>query len=130
VSPETIHEIDAGTAACLLVRRSAIDQIGFFDPDYFMYGEDLDLCYRLKRGGWKIYFVPTATAVHIKGTSTRQATGPMLYEFHHAMWIFHKKHYASTLPGIVNGLIWLGIWSRWAALSARARMTRHSTVSP
>jgi GT2 family glycosyltransferase len=130
VSPETIHEIDAGTAACLLVRRSAIDQIGFFDPDYFMYGEDLDLCYRLKRASWKIYFVPTATAVHIKGTSTRQATGPMLYEFHRAMWIFHKKHYAGTLPGIVNGLIWLGIWSRWAALSARARMTRHSTVSP
>ena len=130
LSPETAHEIDAGTAACLLVRRTAIDQVGFFDPDYFMYGEDLDLCYRLKRGGWKIYFVPTATAVHIKGTSTRQATGPMLYEFHRAMWIFHKKHYAGSLPGIVNGFIWLGIWTRWAALRARSRLTRNSIVSP
>jgi GT2 family glycosyltransferase len=129
-SPETVHEIDAGTAACLLVRRKAIDQVGFFDPDFFMYGEDLDLCFRLKRSGWKIYYVPTATAIHVKGTSTRQATGPMLYEFHRAMWIFHKKHYASSTPAIFNAAIWLGIWSRWAALRARARMTRHSIVSP
>jgi GT2 family glycosyltransferase len=130
VSPETVHEIDAGTAACLLVRRTAIDQVGFFDPDYFMYGEDLDLCFRLKRGGWKIYFVPTASAVHVKGTSTSQRTGRMLYEFHRAMWIFHKKHYAGSTPAIVNGFIWLGIWSRYGALSLRARLTRQSKVSP
>jgi GT2 family glycosyltransferase len=129
-SPETVQEIDAGTAACLLVRRKAIDQVGFFDPDFFMYGEDLDLCFRLKRGGWKIYFVPTAAAIHVKGTSTRQATGPMLHEFHRAMWIFHQKHYASSTPAIFNAAIWLGIWSRWAVLSALARMTRNSIVSP
>jgi GT2 family glycosyltransferase len=130
VSADTAHEIDSGTAACLLVRRSALDQVGFFDPDFFMYGEDLDLCYRLKQAGWKIYFVPTATAVHVKGTSTRQAAGTMLYEFHRAMWIFHTKHYARSLPGVVNGLIWLGIWSRWAALSLRSRIINHSIVSP
>ena len=126
----TVHEIDSGTAACLLVRRSALDKVGFFDPDFFMYGEDLDLCYRLKQAGWKIYYVPTATAVHVKGTSTRQAAGTMLYEFHRAMWTFHTKHYAGSLPGVVNGLIWLGIWCRWAALSLRARITNHSIVSP
>jgi GT2 family glycosyltransferase len=130
LSPDTVHEIDAGTAACLMVRRSAIDKVGFFDPDYFMYGEDIDLCYRLKAGGWKIYFVPTAAAIHVKGTATRQETGKMLYEFHRAMWIFHRKHYAGSLPGIANGFIWLGIWSRWAALRLRARLTRHSLVSP
>ena len=130
VSAETSHEIDAGTAACLLVRRSAIAKVGFFDPDFFMYGEDLDLCFRLKQGGWKIYFVPTATAVHIKGTSTRQATSKMLYEFHSAMWIFHQKHYAASTPVVLNWLIWLGIWTRWAALSLRARITKNSIVSP
>jgi len=83
-----VHEIDAGTGACLMLRRAAIDRVGFFDPDYFMYGEDLDLCYRLKLGGWKIYYLPAATAVHLKGASTRQSTRRMLYEFHSAMWTF------------------------------------------
>jgi N-acetylglucosaminyl-diphospho-decaprenol L-rhamnosyltransferase len=73
LSIDTVHEIDAGTAACLMVRRSALDKVGMFDPDYFMYGEDLDLCYRLRKGGWKIFFVPNARAIHVKGTSTRQA---------------------------------------------------------
>ena len=130
VSSESAHEIDAGTAACLMVRRKAIDQVGFFDPQFFMYGEDLDLCYRLREGGWRIYYVPDAAAVHLKGTSTRQAAGPMLYEFHRAMWLFHRKHYASSTPALGNALVWAGIWARWTVLRARARITRDSRVSP
>ena len=130
ISPETVHEIDAGTAACLLVRRAALDKVGLFDPEFFMYGEDLDLCFRLRKGGWKIFYLPDAVSVHVKGTSTRQATQKMLYEFHRAMWIFHKKHYAPESPAIVNGGIWLAIWARWAAVSLRAWITRSSTVSP
>jgi GT2 family glycosyltransferase len=125
-----VHEIDAGTGACLLLRRAAIDRVGFFDPDYFMYGEDLDLCYRLRLGGWKIYYVPTATAVHLKGASTRQATKRMLYEFHSAMWTFHHKHYAEEYPAFANGLVWASIWTRWAVLAARASVLKDPTVSP
>jgi GT2 family glycosyltransferase len=124
------HEIDAGTAACLMVRRSAIDKVGFFDPDFFMFGEDIDLCYRLKQGGWKIYFVPEALAIHVKGTSTRQATRRMLYEFHRAMWIFWRKHDGAREPAIINGLVWLGIWARWGVLSLRAVVTKNPVVSP
>ena len=64
VEESDVHEMDAGSAACLMLRRSALDRVGFFDPRYFMFGEDLDLCYRLKLGGWKIFYVPTATATH------------------------------------------------------------------
>jgi GT2 family glycosyltransferase len=127
---DAVHEIDAGTAACLMLRRAAIDQVGFFDPDYFMYGEDLDLCYRIRQGGWKIYYVPDAIAVHLKGTSTRQAAGRMRYEFHRAMWVFHRKHYASSTPALGNGVVWVGIWARWAAVSLRAWITRDARVSP
>ena len=127
---DSVHEIDAGTAACLMVRRTAVDQVGFFDPDYFMYGEDLDLCYRLRQGGWKIYYVPGAVALHHKGTSTRQASGRMRYEFHRAMWLFHRKHYAGRTPAVGNAVIWLGIWSRWAALSVRSWVTRDARISP
>src|SRR5207247_7156281 len=94
VAATDMHEIDAGTAACLMVRRSAVDRVGFFDPDYFMYGEDLDLCFRLKSGGWKIFFLPTARAVHLKGASTPQETGRMLWEFHRARWAFPHNHNA------------------------------------
>jgi GT2 family glycosyltransferase len=130
VSVGSVHEIDSGTAACLMVRRAAIDEAGFFDPQFFMYGEDLDLSYRLRQHGWKIYFVPDAVAVHLKGTSTRQAAGRMRYEFHRAMWLFHRKHYASSTPAVGNALIWTGIWARWAALSVRAWVTRDSRISP
>jgi len=123
------HEIDSGTGACLLVRRSTIDQVGFFDPDFFMYGEDLDLCFRIKEGGWKVVYLPTAQAVHLKGQSTRQATGRMLFAFHSAMWTFHSKHYAADLSAFPNGLIWLSIWGRWAVLRARALVTRDQRVS-
>jgi len=125
-----VHEIDAGTGACLMLRRAAVDRVGFFDPDYFMYGEDLDLCFRLRLGGWKIYYAPTATAVHLKGASTRQASRRMLYEFHSAMWTFHHKHYAEEYPAFANGLVWASIWARWAVLAARASMTKDPTVSP
>jgi GT2 family glycosyltransferase len=129
IPTDSAHEIDAGTAACLMVRRAAIDQVGFFDPDYFMYGEDLDLCFRIREGGWKIYYVPDAAAVHLKGSSTRQAAGRMRYEFHRAMWVFHRKHYAGSTPAIGNGLVWVGIWARWAAVSVRAWVSRDARVS-
>src|SRR4030088_1908438 len=63
--PDTdVHEMDAGTGACLMLRMAALDRVGFFDPRYFMYGEDVDLCYRLKLGGWKVFYLPAAGATH------------------------------------------------------------------
>ncbi|MGH7883489.1 MAG: glycosyltransferase family 2 protein [Candidatus Dormibacteraceae bacterium] len=123
------HEIDVGTAACLLVRRDSINQVGLFDPDFFMYGEDIDLCYRLKAGGWKIYYLPSAQALHIKGASSRQATGRMMRAFHSSMWTFHRKHYAGGLPAFINGLIWALIWGRWAGLTLRSRLIHDPHIS-
>jgi GT2 family glycosyltransferase len=129
LSEDEVHEIDAGTAACLMVRRSALDQIGGFDTDFFMYGEDLDLCLRLKERGWKIFYVPSAVAIHEKGASSRQATSAMLWEFHRAMAIFHRKHYAPRLPAPLNWLILTGIWTRWAVLRTRVWLLGNRTVS-
>jgi hypothetical protein len=115
------HEIDCGTAACMMVRRAAIDRVGFFDPDYFMYGEDLDLCYRFKSGGWKVFYLPTARAVHAKAGGSAQDSR-MLLEYHRAMWTFHHKHYAADLPAFANGLVWASIWARWAVKAGGAAM--------
>ena len=130
IPEDSPHEVDAGTAACLLVRRAAIDRVGFFDPDYFMYGEDLDLCFRLKTAGWKVYYLPSAEAIHVKGAATRQQTRRMLFEFHRAMWTFHHKHYAEGLPAFANGLVWAATWLRWAVLTLKATFSRDPRVSP
>ena len=129
LDPTRENQIDAGTAACLMVRRAALDEAGPFDPDFFMYGEDLDLCYRLHQAGWSIHYLPEAVAVHVKGASSRQATGRMLYEFHRAMWTFHRKHNAGRLPAPANALVWSAIWARWALLAGRARLTGDRRVS-
>src|SRR2546421_13027212 len=123
--PESdVHEMDAGSAACLMLRLSALDRVGFFDPRYFMFGEDLDLCYRLKLGGWKLFYLPSASASHHKGAAVRQAESRMLYERHRAMWSYHMKHHADEIPAFANGLVWAQIWGRWAAAAARQAVSQ------
>jgi GT2 family glycosyltransferase len=119
VDPSDVHEMDAGTADCLMLRMAAVDRIGFFDPRYFMFGEDIDLCYRLKLGGWKVFYLPTASAVHHKTAVTTRAQREALYERHRAMWTFHFKHHSEGVSAFGNGLVWAQIWGRWVAASVR-----------
>src|SRR6266581_7048206 len=130
LSESDVHEMDAGTAACLMLRMSALDRVGFFDPRYFMFGEDLDLCYRLKLGGWKVFYVPSASAIHHKGAATRQAESKMLYERHRAMWAYHSKHHANDISAFANGLVWAQIWGRWAASAMRQTVGQGRRPTP
>jgi len=129
IDESEVHEIDSGSADCLMFRRAALDRVGFFDPRYFMYGEDIDLCYRLKLGGWKVFYLPTATATHQQREVPDQAESrQMLYEQHRAMWTYHFKHHAEEQSAFANGLVWAQIWGRWLAQSVRRSVTseRHA----
>ena len=118
--PESdVHEMDAGTAACLMLRRSALDRVGFFDPRYFMFGENLDLCYRLKLGGWKMFYVPTASAIHQVRPPSRERQRQISYERHRAMWTYHFKHHSEDVSAFGNGLVWAQIWGRYVAERVR-----------
>ena len=119
VSDSDVHEMDAGTAACLMMRRSALDRIGFFDPRYFMFGEDLDLCYRLKLGGWKIFYLPSAIAHHLVKPASPERARQISYERHRAMWTYHFKHHSEDVSAFGNGLVWVQIWGRYVADRAR-----------
>ena len=119
---EKTHEIDALAGAFMLVRRSAGEEVGWWDEDFFWYGEDIDFCYRLKEKGWKIYFVPQVSILHYKGVS-----GGLKKESKHlttadnatkiratnarfsAMEIFYKKHYAKKYPFFITWLVLRGI---------------------
>lgn len=95
----SIHEVDCIVGAFFLVRREVIKQVGLLDEDYFMYAEDIDWCYRIRRAGWKIIYNPTVTILHKKKQSGRanilrkRRVTTEIY-FHKYNWLFYKKHYA------------------------------------
>ena len=108
--------VEVGCAAAPGVEdMTALDRVGFFDPRYFMSGEDVDLCYRLKLGGWKIFYLPTAGASHHLRPASPEAERKMSYERHRSMWVYHFKHHAEDVSAFGNGLVWAQIWGRYAA---------------
>ncbi|MFI5282647.1 MAG: glycosyltransferase family 2 protein [Candidatus Dormibacterales bacterium] len=123
--PETdVHEMDAGSGACLLLRRAALDKVGFFDPRYFNFGEDLDLCYRLKLGGWKIFYLPSAGAAHRAGRLTADKQRRQAFERHRALWTYHYKHHSEDVSAFGNGLVWAQIWGGYVAERLRGTIKR------
>jgi len=112
LDPAQLTEVDAVTGACMLVRVSAIDQVGLLDERFFMYGEDLDWAYRLKAQGWRIFYNPAVCALHQKGATSARQSGRMIVEFYRAMYLFHQKHYAMRSPRPLNWLVAVGIAAR------------------
>lgn len=106
---DEIHEIDCLVGAFMMVRREAIEQVGLLDETYFMYGEDIDWCYRIKQAGWQIYYNPMTEIIHYKGASSRKKPMKIVYEFHRAMYLFHRKHFSKKYSFFVNGAVYTGI---------------------
>ena len=122
--------IDSGSGACLLVRRTAWDRVQGFDPGYFMYGEDLDLCWRLGVAGYTVWYEPRARVRHHKGRSSRQRAVPMLWHFHGSMWRFYRQHYAAGWGLGLAPWVALGILGRLLGLTAWNLVRRDPRVSP
>jgi GT2 family glycosyltransferase len=109
-------EVDSVVGAFLLIRKSAMDKIGPLDESFFMYGEDLDWCWRCKEAGFKVWYYPKIFITHYKGESSKKVPFQALKWFHDSMWIFYRKHYSGRYLFIFNWLVWLGIYGRLAAL--------------
>ncbi len=106
--------VDALSGCFMVCRADVLKQLGGFDTDYFMYGEDLDLCYRAKKLGWAIYYYPATSILHLRGQSTRRSSIDALAVFYEAMEIFARKHFRSNPP--LLWMIGLGIrLRRWLA---------------
>ena len=95
-------KIEVVSGAFMMLRRKAIDQVGLLDEDFFMYGEDIDLSYRLLKGGWQNWYLPL-DIIHYKGQSTQKSDFRYVHVFYQAMLIFFRKHYSHlsfffTLP--------------------------------
>jgi GT2 family glycosyltransferase len=86
------REVDQPMGSCLMLRRETLDDVGIFDENFGMFFNDVDLCFRIKKSGWKIYFYPEPKVVHFKGASTRKAKTKMIWLSHLAFYEFFKKH--------------------------------------
>jgi GT2 family glycosyltransferase len=106
-----VHSVEVLAGAFMLLRKSLLDKIGLLDEDYFMYGEDIDLSYRITKAGYKNYYFPHTTIIHYKGESTKRTSVNYVFTFYRAMIIFAKKHYsqkhARTFSLLINFAIYV-----------------------
>ena len=106
---DEIYEIDCLTGAFMFMRKDALDMAGLLDETFFMYGEDIDLCYRIKKAGWKIIYDGKSRITHLKGASSKKQKNKLIYEFYRAMYIYYRKHHAGESSFIVNIIVYIGI---------------------
>lgn len=102
LNPDETYEVDAVSGSFMMVRRAVVEAVGELDEQFFMYGEDLDWCYRIKRAGWKIYYVHETQIIHYKGESARRSNLDEVTLFYEAMRVFVRKHFRR---GIFSDLI-------------------------
>ena len=111
-------DIDSGVGACMLVRAEAITQAGLLDEQFFMYGEDLDWCLRIKQNNYRVVYYPSVTVHHVKRAAS-STSAKAQFEFQRAMWLFYKKHYRASTPKLVDFVVRKGIALRGGVELAR-----------
>lgn len=129
--PDQEYDVDSVVGAFMLLRREVLEHVGLLDESFWMYGEDLDLCWRAKAAGWRTRYVPSVRVLHLKGESSKTRSLKCTYEFFRAMHLFYRKHYAGNAPGMQNALVTAGIVAIGAASLAvdRLRPAPHRRVS-
>jgi GT2 family glycosyltransferase len=124
LDPNLSQPIDCLVGAFLLVRREVYEQVGGLDEAFFMYGEDIDWCYRIKQAGWDNWYHPAVRIIHYKGASSRRKPAKIVYEFHRAMALFHRKHYAQKYSVLTNLAVYAGIGVKLALALGRNQWRR------
>ena len=112
LSPDTATKVDALSGSCMVVRKEAIASAGMFDEDFFMYGEDLDWCYRIQEAGWEIHYTPDTQIIHYKGESTKKGELRYVLLFYGAMLRFAEKHFKKRHSFLFRLFLQLGIVAR------------------
>ncbi len=118
LDPDQSYEVDAISGSFMFLRRSVLEEVGSLDEQFFMYGEDLDWCYRIKSAGWKVFYVHETQIIHYKGESARRSDLDEVKLFYQAMRVFVQKHLARGL--ISDAILRVGIGLReWIAFLAK-----------
>ncbi len=107
---DEVHKIDVLSGAFMMMRKETLDKVGLLDEDFFMYGEDIDLSYRITQGGYNNYYYPDTTIIHYKGESTKKSSVNYVFVFYKAMAIFAKKHFETSKASLFSKLIKIAIF--------------------
>jgi len=109
---EETHVVDVLAGAFMMLRRETLDKTGLLDEAFFMYGEDIDLSYRITKSGYKNYYYPGARIIHYKGESTKKSSINYVFVFYNAMLIFAQKHFSQKNARLFSMLIHMAIYLR------------------
>ncbi|MCG8410738.1 MAG: glycosyltransferase [Bacteroidales bacterium] len=123
----TVNEVEILSGAFMFMRKTALDKTGLLDEDYFMYGEDVDLSYRILKSGFKNYYFPETTIIHYKGESTKKGSLNYVFIFYNAMIIFARKHFSSKNAKLYSVLINFAIYFR-AFIAILNRFVKNVTL--
>ena len=118
-----VNEVDVLSGAFMLLRTLTLEKVGLLDEQFFMYGEDIDLSYRIKLGGYKNYYFPETKIIHYKGESTKKSSVNYVFVFYKAMILFAKKHFSNKNANLFSFAINLAIYMR-ASLSLINRFVK------
>jgi O-antigen biosynthesis protein len=118
------HEVEVLSGAFMMLRRAALDKTGLLDETFFMYGEDIDLSYRITQSGYKNYYYPGTRIIHYKGESTKKSSINYVFVFYQAMIIFARKHFSGKHARMFSLLINLAIYFRAAIAITRRTVMR------
>ena len=121
------HEVEILAGAFMMIRREALEKAGLLDEEYFMYGEDIDLSYRILKAGYKNYYLADTSIIHYKGESTKKGSLNYVYVFYKAMAIFARKHFSGAYASLFNLAIRLAIYLR-AGISVIKRIFYYLSV--
>jgi GT2 family glycosyltransferase len=106
------QEVDVLKGACLMLRKSVLDQVGILDESFFIYSEEVDLCYRIKLAGWALYWVPQAEVVHFGGRSTQQASTEMFLNLYLSKIKYFQKHHGQQKAQVYKLILMMAALSR------------------
>ena len=109
---EKTHVVDVLAGAYMMLRRETLEKTGLLDETFFMYGEDIDLSYRITKAGYKNYYFPGARIIHYKGESTKKSSINYVFVFYNAMVIFAGKHFSQKNARLFSFLIHIAIYLR------------------
>ncbi len=112
LDPDRSCEVDAISGSFMMLHRKILKDVGYLDEAFFLYGEDLDWCYRIRENGWKVQYSPETAIIHFKGESSKRAQFDHLKVFYRAMSLFAQKHFKHKYLVMPYWLLWIAIWLR------------------